>query len=95
MVSIAYNRETINFFSKVIATSIAQIDDSSCEEKAPESEESEKNEKNEKTSFSDDLFLNRSLISAYTELWNLRSKQYINFSSSDYTQVVYSPPEFI
>ena len=94
LVSFAYSYETIEYFSKTIGdTSIVWIDDIPCQEKNSESEES--NEKNEKLNFSDDSYLNSYLISCHTECGNFCSRQNNNFSSSDYSQVVYSPPEML
>ena len=94
LVSFACSYETMEYFSKTIGdTSIAWIDDISCQEKSSESEES--NEKNEKKNFSDDSDLNNYPISSHIEPGNFHSKQNSDFSSSDYSQVVYSPPEML
>lgn len=88
VVSCAYSYETIEYFSKVYGNiSIALMD--------AESEES--NEKNQKESFSDDFFLHKHLhnrvISNLMELTSLGTNQNKNFSPSDYSHEVYSPPE--
>lgn len=95
--SFAYSYETINYFSKVFdGASIAWIDSFDCEEK-----ESEKgNEKNEKLNFAEDFYLNHkhfnnTLIAGQLEFTSLSSKQNIDFSSSDYSQKVFSPPEIL
>ena len=95
LVSFSYNYETIQFFSKAIGnTSISRMDNFDCEEKGTEKEDSnEKSEKNEKTGFSEALYFDSDMISAQLELVRLHSKKNHNFSSSDFSQVVYSPPE--
>ena len=97
--SFAYSYETIKYFSKAFdGVSIAWIDNFDCEEKESESEKS--SEKNEKLNFSEDFYLNHklfnnTLISGQLEAGNLGSNQNIDFSSSDYSQKVYSPPELL
>lgn len=92
IVSFSYNYEAIEYFTEAIGDSpITWVDDLDCEEK----ESKESNEKNEKSEYSDELFLDNSLVSAYIELIGLGTMQNHNFSSSDYSQVVYSPPELI
>jgi len=95
--SFAYSYETIKYFSKAFdGVSIVWIDNFDCEEK-----ESEKNsEKNEKLNFSEDFYLNHkhfnnTLMAGQLELASLSSNQNIDFSSSDYSQKVYSPPELL
>ncbi|MES2139806.1 MAG: hypothetical protein V4511_08850 [Bacteroidota bacterium] len=95
--SFAYSYETIKYFSKVFdGGSIALIDNFDCEEK-----ESEKgNEKNEKLSFLEDFYLNHkhfnnTLIAGLLEPTSLSSRQNIDFSSSDFSQKVFSPPEIL
>lgn len=93
--SFAYSYETIKCFSKTFdGVSIAWIDNFDCEEK--ESEKS--SEKNEKLNFSEDFYLNHkhfnnTLIAGQLEAGSLGSTQNPDFSSSDYSQKVYSPPE--
>lgn len=95
LISFAYNFDTIKLVSKVIGeTSVVWVDDFDCEEKSEGNENSkEKNEKNEKSDFFDDFYLDNNLISGQIELLRIHSKQNHNFSSSDFSQVVYSPPE--
>lgn len=91
VVSCAYSYESIEYFSKVYGNiTIASMD--------AESEES--NEKNEKESFSDDFFLHNKhlhnrVIANLMELASLGTNQNKNFSPSDYSHEVYSPPEFM
>lgn len=97
--SFAYSFETIKYFSKVFnSDSIAWVDSFDCEEKESESEKG--SEKNEKLNFSEDFYLNHkhfnnTLIAGQLELSSLSSKQNIDFSSSDYSQKVFSPPEML
>ncbi len=97
--SFAYSYETIKYFSKVFdGASIAWIDNFDCEEKESESEKG--NEKNEKLNFAEDFYLNHkhfnnTLIAGQLELKSLSSKQSIDFSSSDFSQKVFSPPEML
>lgn len=92
MVSLAYNYETIKLFSTTLeSTLISALDDFETEEKSRETEESK--EKNEKVKLSDDFNLHNNLISNYTPLNNLYSKKGIHFLSSDYSVIIYSPPE--
>lgn len=97
--SFAYSYETIKYFSKILGdNSIVCIDDFDCEEKSSESEKS--NKKNEKVNFSEDIYFNNkhpnnNLIAAILEPGSLDSNQNINFSSADYSQQVYSPPEML
>lgn len=95
LVTFSYNYEGIQYFSKTIGnTSISRMDNFDCEEKGAEKEDSnEKSEKNEKTDFSEELYFDSNLISAQLQLVRLHSKKNHNFSSSDFSQVVYSPPE--
>lgn len=96
--SFAFSNETISYFSKTIGnTSIDWISDFDCE---GESSQSEKSGKNEKLNFSEDLILNtrlynNKLLSDHFAGSASGSSQNINFSSSDYSQQVYSPPELI
>lgn len=95
--SMAYSYETVKYISKVMGgTSVSWMDDFHCEEKSPESEES--TEKNEKVDFLDDLYLtnkrpNSLLLSGPLELSSLWNRQNNIFSSTDFSQEVYSPPE--
>ena len=97
--SLAYSYETIKYFSTTIGdTSICWLDNFDCEEKSSESEES--NKENEKLNFSEDLLLNHknlynNLIACYIESSNKGFNQSINFSSSNYSLQVYSPPEML
>jgi len=89
LVSFAYSYETIVYFSKGETAFY-------CEESSAESEES--SEKSE--SFSDDDYLNNKhlfhrLVADPIELSALSVHQDINFSSSDYSHEVYSPPEIL
>lgn len=95
--SLAYSYETIKYFSKVFdGCSIALIDNFDCEEK-----ESEKgNEKNEKLNFAEYFYLNHkhinnTLIAGQLDAGSMGSAQNIDFSSSDYSQKVFSPPEIL
>lgn len=97
--SFAYSFETIKYFSKAFdGVPIVWMDDFDCEEKQSETEKS--TEKNEKLNFAEDFYLNHkhynnTLISGQLESGRLGSKQNPDFSSSDYSQKVYSPPEIV
>ena len=94
LVSFVCSYETVEYFSKTIGdTSIAWVDDIPCQEKSSESEES--NEKNEKKNFSDVSDISKYITLSHIELGSIGTKQNNNFSSSDYSQVVYSPPEML
>lgn len=95
--SFAYSYETIKYFSKTFdGVSITWIDNFDCEEKESENG----SEKNEKLNFSEDFYLshkhfNNTLIAGQLEAGSLGSSQNIDFSSSDYSQKVFSPPEML
>lgn len=97
--SFAYSYESIKYFSKGFGDiSIACLADFDCEEKNSESEKS--NNKNEKLNFAEDLFhknklLYNSLLFGIIQPGSWGSNQNSNFSSSDYSQQVYSPPEML
>lgn len=95
--SFAYSYETISYFSKALGdNSISWLANFDWEENDSESEKS--NEKNEKLNFSEDFFFNlkhNNIIPGQLDLRCLGHKQYIDFSSSDYSQQVYSPPEIL
>jgi hypothetical protein len=97
--SFAYSYEALKYFSKSLGdNSISWVDDSDSEEGKTESEKSK--EKNEKFNFSEDFYLNHlcynnTLIYNLSYLAILNSQQNPNFSSADYSQKVYSPPELV
>lgn len=70
---------------------VVWINDFDCEEKNEGNEKSK--EKSEKSDIFDDFYLNNNLISQQIELIRIHSKRNHNFSPSDFSQVVYSPPE--
>ncbi len=74
---------------------IAQLDvkDFDCEEKNSESEKS--NEKSEKKNCIDDFYAFSKLNYFHLPRAQKQFHTRINFSSSDYSQVIYSPPEFL
>lgn len=94
LIAFAHNFDTIKLVSEAIGqNAIVWVDDFDCDEKSEENEKSK--EKSEKSDFFDDFYLDNNLISQQIELLRIHSKQNTNFSSSDYSQVVYSPPELI
>jgi hypothetical protein len=97
-VSLAYSYETIEFFLKAIdKDAVAWIDDNPCEEKS----ETEKNETEESGKKSELLKYNQpwnvheEMLDASKKLITIGSNQNNNFSSSDYSLKIYSPPETI
>lgn len=92
-VSFAFNFETIEYFSNALGNSISWMEEFHCEERTAEAEES--SEKSEKLKISEYLNSNHHFIIGLIEPSRFSSNQNIDFSSSDYSQVVYSPPEFI
>ncbi len=92
--SIANSFESIHFlykqFNPIAFLDVSEFD---CEENTSESEKS--NEKTEKQNyFNDNDAASHLLISCFAgRKSHLHNR--INFSSSDYSQVVYSPPEFV
>lgn len=94
MILLAYSYETVEYFMKFLdGDSIVCIDDNECEEKSKESEET--NKKNETLNLSEHLFPDANFISDAKELATLGSNQNPDFSSSDYSLEIFSPPEFI
>ena len=97
--SFAYSFETLKHFSKTFEKfSIVWVDDFDCGEEPSESEKS--TEKNEKLNFDEDFYLNQkhynnTLVVGQLDPHLIGSKQNPDFSSSDYSQKVYSPPELI
>lgn len=94
--SFSYYYETIEYFLNEIGnTSISWIYNYHCEKNTSEQEKSnEKEEKGEEGSF-DDLFLINKTSSNYIVRALYYSKQDNIFSSSDNSQVIFSPPEMI
>lgn len=96
-ISFAYSYETIEYFSKAIGDdSITWADDFDCEENSSEKEDPNE----EKANFDDDWSMNNKypnnqLIPKHFELGILSYRQHNRFSSDDYGQEVYSPPEVI
>lgn len=91
MVSIATNFETLEYISNALGKSHCCTENFHCEERNVESEES--SEKSEKVKISEYLYSNHIFLLGFVEPSSFSSNQNINFSSSDYSQVVYSPPE--
>jgi hypothetical protein len=91
VVSFIYNYETIVFFSDAIGKiQVSAIDDVDSGKNNPESEEKEKEQK---ISYLDDLYMSNHIASVTPESCCITDKHNASFSSSDYSQVVYSPPE--
>jgi hypothetical protein len=92
--SIANGIESIAFlykqFNPVLVLGVCDFD-CDCEESNKESEKT--NEKTEKLSYFEDLNSLSDLLSANFSGRKLHQNNRLNFSSSDYSQVVYSPPE--
>jgi hypothetical protein len=85
--------ETINcFLKKTASVSIVNTQDLN-EEENSESEKS--NEKQEKSGFTHDFSCDAFSIIREAQQIRLSAQKNIDFSSSDYSQVVYSPPEII
>ena len=94
LIAFAHNFDTIKLVSEAIGqNAIVWVADFDCDEKSEENEKSK--EKSEKSDIFDDFYLDNNLISQQIELLRIHSKQNTNFSSSDYSQVMYSPPELI
>ena len=94
MILLAYSYETVQYFIKFMdSESIVCIDDNECEEKSKESEET--NKKNEILNLSEHLFPDSNFISDSKELATLGSNQNPDFSSSNYSLEIFSPPELI
>jgi hypothetical protein len=97
--SFAYSYETVKYFSKIYkGISISLLDNVDFEGEDKDSGKS--NDKNEKLNFSEDLFfinkhLCHNLIANPGNSNNFCSLQNVNFSSSDYSQQVYSPPDIL
>lgn len=92
LIAFAHNYDTIKLVSKAIGQhAVVWVDDFDCEEKSDGKEKSK--EKSEKSDIFDDFYLDNNLISGQIELIRIHSRQNHNFSSSDFSQVVYSPPE--
>ena len=90
--SIANSFETISYFYKKINV-LAVLDLKDVEENNSESEKS--NEKTEKSNEFKNLKDLEGLLFSYSEFQKLHIPYQINFSSADFSQVVYSPPEFV
>ena len=88
---LAYNFETINHYFKLTGQSVAYSHDYDCEENNSESKKSD--EKNEKKDFSEYLVFNKVhtalIIARLSFIHHSRSF----YSSSDYSLVIYSPPD--
>ena len=98
--SFSFSRCSIknSIWSSVEKFSIVWVDDFDCGEEPSESEKS--TEKNEKLNFDEDFYLNQkhynnTLVVGQLDPHLIGSKQNPDFSSSDYSQKVYSPPELI
>ena len=95
LASIAYSFETIEYFTKAVGgDATAWIDDFDCEESDSETEDA-----NEEQVDFDDFYLNHKYLHKLTlshiELGFIKSMRNDNFSSTDYGQEVYSPPEIL
>jgi hypothetical protein len=91
LVSFAYSYETIAYFSNTEQTSV-------CEQSGPESEDHTQKTGNETFAdddFYSDRYLQYKLVSDHVELGALAFVHLNVFSSSDYSNEVYSPPELL
>ncbi|MES2592487.1 MAG: hypothetical protein V4608_11425 [Bacteroidota bacterium] len=86
-----FSNETISYFTKKITNGIVtDLSDFEGEEDS----ESEKSDEKEKKEFSENLFnLDHCRLASFNHLNYIRSGDFI-FSTSDYSQTVYSPPEY-
>lgn len=93
LISFVCTYETICVLTKVIEDEqISWVDNMECERGA---EPGETKEQKEKVDFLEHMHHNNHLTMAYVGLISADASQNISFSSSDYSQVVYSPPEGI
>lgn len=92
IVSFASCYETVKCFSTSLGITLCSIEDH-CDERNSESKESSEKEENEKSN--DDLYFTHNSPSASLKIKGSKFNQKLNFSSSEYSQVVYSPPEII
>jgi hypothetical protein len=91
LLSVAISFETVNyFFKKMNLVLVIDVEDLDCEEKNSESEKA-----TEKFHFINELFDMACLSLNAIDIAGQNIPQNIHFSSSDYSQVVYSPPEII
>ena len=79
------------FFKSNVSDFLCDTTDFDAEEKEKETEKS--NEKNEKEIYFASHFSTTQLLYFLQHTINLELHSRLNFSSSDYSQVVYSPPE--
>lgn len=97
VVSFAYSYNTIEYLSSILDNNtLAHIDNFCCEEENEESKESseEGTESNLSDEFLDVRLQNKTSL-AQTKRSILIRNQNTNFSPSNYSQVIYSPPELI
>jgi len=93
LISFIYTYETICVLTKVIGDDhISWVDSMECERGA---EPGESKEQKEKVDFLEHVYHNNHFSMAYIGLFSFDTSQNISFSSSDYSQMVYSPPEGI
>ncbi len=90
--SFVFSNETISYFAKKITNGVvSELSDFEGEEDTSESEKSDEKEKKE---FSENLFCsNHYWLVTYSQLNFTRPGNFI-FSTADYSQTVYSPPEY-
>jgi hypothetical protein len=94
LISFATCNETMAYFCKMFSdSSYCWVNNVSCEEKGEESEESVK--KSETSDFFHDLFHSHKLIAAFMPDRGFNPNTNHIFSSSDFSEEVYFPPEMI